>query len=1005
MYTKESVRKGDLLTSDVYTILRSRFFQTQLKFYVVFIFSLIFFSFFPSFVQAATYTVTKTADTNDGTCDADCSLREAMTAANSNAGTDNVGFSIPTADSGYRDFDDPNTSGSGDSISGDDYWTIRPSTALPTLTGTTALDATTQTTNQGDKNTLGPEIEVKGTGTSGINCILSSSTDTIIKGFVVNNCAAGITLAGTNPTVSGNYIGVDAKGTTMVSNQNGITINFTTNGTIGGLNESDRNIISGNKNAGIAFGGNHSSPTSGINIYNNYINVDRTGITSIIYNYGVSTTHGIYAAYSKNNINVGNGTAAGRNIINGGNYGIQIQLSSNNWNIRGNYFGLAADGVTQLSPIYALAVAIDSGSHHNDIGGASEGDRNYIADATFATIWIWDNSNTSYNSLLNNYLGANTNGDQVGSTPSYSVMVGSGSTSEYNTIGQVGSGNFINSKKGVYISGATNTTVAGNTIIGSTISGVTVGGSYTKVTQNSIYSNTVLGINIGGGIQDANGVTANDTGDTDTGTNDLMNYPVLSKTIKDSNNLLVTADLDFNASEGPFILEFFGNDSIDSTGYGEGRYFIGSITTSAIGDNLNLIVPITGASPTTGYISATATNVNSSTSEFSANSTLYVTGNTPSLSISNSTSSGNDGRTRFNGTATTGEYTISDVQYSVNGGGWQGATATDGSYNSNREDFYFDFLASDNNYTGDGYTIKVRTKNPNDLWTNNAFYFSPFQLDSPGNNEFTTNELPSFSFKINKGRYQDLKDNLSKFQVMINKDNTGWQTYIDNIPVSYESIKNNGDNKQSASSNTEGNGTYENKKVWVNYSDNNSSIKVYSKAVDTDGNESDAYFGNRGYKLPAGSYQWKVVALDRAGHSQETETRTLRINVRQVISSPNTFFPLAVLNISGLGNPDMSTSNLMAMKESYSVNSRSPIFYGIANVGSKVTLELTDITCQEKGEADCINTYETITNPDSRFGINVPTQTLISGRDYTTRLFVRLENDYNELPTFDLNVR
>src|SRR5262249_37360898 len=37
----------------------------------------------PAFAQV-TFTVTKTADTNDGTCDADCSLREAIAAANPN---------------------------------------------------------------------------------------------------------------------------------------------------------------------------------------------------------------------------------------------------------------------------------------------------------------------------------------------------------------------------------------------------------------------------------------------------------------------------------------------------------------------------------------------------------------------------------------------------------------------------------------------------------------------------------------------------------------------------------------------------------------------------------------------------------------------------------------------------------------------------------------------------------------------------------------------------------
>src|SRR5689334_1036279 len=38
--------------------------------------------------QAVNFTVTKTADTNDGICDSDCSLREAISAANANGGPD-----------------------------------------------------------------------------------------------------------------------------------------------------------------------------------------------------------------------------------------------------------------------------------------------------------------------------------------------------------------------------------------------------------------------------------------------------------------------------------------------------------------------------------------------------------------------------------------------------------------------------------------------------------------------------------------------------------------------------------------------------------------------------------------------------------------------------------------------------------------------------------------------------------------------------------------------------
>jgi CSLREA domain-containing protein len=41
---------------------------------------------------AATYTITKIADTNDGVCDADCSLREAVVAANATADNDTIAF-------------------------------------------------------------------------------------------------------------------------------------------------------------------------------------------------------------------------------------------------------------------------------------------------------------------------------------------------------------------------------------------------------------------------------------------------------------------------------------------------------------------------------------------------------------------------------------------------------------------------------------------------------------------------------------------------------------------------------------------------------------------------------------------------------------------------------------------------------------------------------------------------------------------------------------------------
>lgn len=52
----------------------------------------VFLFLFSSTIFSATFTVTKTADSNDGTCDEDCSFREAVSAANNAAGDDIVNF-------------------------------------------------------------------------------------------------------------------------------------------------------------------------------------------------------------------------------------------------------------------------------------------------------------------------------------------------------------------------------------------------------------------------------------------------------------------------------------------------------------------------------------------------------------------------------------------------------------------------------------------------------------------------------------------------------------------------------------------------------------------------------------------------------------------------------------------------------------------------------------------------------------------------------------------------
>lgn len=71
------------------------------------------------------------------------SLREAITAANNTAGSQVIGFNIPTSDSGFDGT----------------VFTIRPLSGLPPLSdGGTTIDGSTQ----GDTNPAGPEIVLNG---------------------------------------------------------------------------------------------------------------------------------------------------------------------------------------------------------------------------------------------------------------------------------------------------------------------------------------------------------------------------------------------------------------------------------------------------------------------------------------------------------------------------------------------------------------------------------------------------------------------------------------------------------------------------------------------------------------------------------------------------------------------------------------------------------------------------------------------------------------------------
>jgi hypothetical protein len=181
-----------------------------------------------------------------------------------------------------------------------------------------------------------------------------------------------------------------------------------------------------------------------------------------------------------------------------------------------------------------------------------------------------------------------------------------------------------NTADGVNIQIATNTSVggtltgAGNVIAGNGGNGVTISsagmsGAVTgnSILANSIFSNGGLGIDLQG-----DGVTLNDLGDADTGENNLQNYPTITNTTVLAGNVTFTGSLNSEASK-TYRLEFFASSSADSSGHGEGETLLGfkDVTTDASGDiSFSATFPIVG---TAVAFSATATDPNGNTSEFS----------------------------------------------------------------------------------------------------------------------------------------------------------------------------------------------------------------------------------------------------------------------------------------------------------------------------------------------------------------------------------------------------
>jgi parallel beta-helix repeat protein len=143
---------------------------------------------------------------------------------------------------------------------------------------------------------------------------------------------------------------------------------------------------------------------------------------------------------------------------------------------------------------------------------------------------------------------------------------------------------------------------------------ITTASTRNRLEDNVIFSNNGLGIDL-----DTNGVTPNDPDDGDSGANELQNFPILTAANSFGPFLHLSGILNSTPSSS-FRLEFFANSSCDPSGQGEGERPLGTVTrsTDGNGDDVFLFIILPASVPAGEFITATATDDNGNTSEFSA---------------------------------------------------------------------------------------------------------------------------------------------------------------------------------------------------------------------------------------------------------------------------------------------------------------------------------------------------------------------------------------------------
>lgn len=473
---------------------------------------------FANAANAATYTVTKIADTKDGTCNADCSLREAIDAANG-AGAGPHTINIPAGTytiSGAGD--DTNTAGDFDINVAIDFvgagssstildgnlsdriFHVRIAGTAVSVTGMKFIQGRAGASTGGGINSLSGNITVTDS--------IFDDCDGSQGGALYTNNASTITISGSTITNSnGTGAGGAMNGGTISITSSTFTNNATTGGHGGAVYASGAGgsiTVTGTS----SFSGNSASSYGGAIYAANTASI--TGATFNLNHADTATQRGgavhVAALGQFTNCTITNNSAAGQGGgINGlGNIEITNSTISGNSVSAGAGGGVYAGGTLTINATTTIdnntATAQGAGAF---AGGAATVSGAIITNNTSSTattthrgggITVSGNSTFTNSTISNNTIASGTGGG-IGTAGTYTLNISNSTIS--------GNRSTANAGGGIYSLGAitiSNSTVSNNQTVGAYAGGGIYSNAAFTATDSTFSGNSAGGGNGGGAV-------------------------------------------------------------------------------------------------------------------------------------------------------------------------------------------------------------------------------------------------------------------------------------------------------------------------------------------------------------------------------------------------------------------------------------------------------------------------------------------------------------------------